>query len=51
MGYVDNGGGVTLSAADGGNVSAWFDSNVANLQAAAFGLEAVGPLNKFQGLR
>ena len=42
----DNGGGVTLSAADGRNVSAWFDSNVANLQAAAFGLERSGTVKQ-----
>ncbi len=38
----DNGNGVTLSAADGRNVSVWFDSNVKDLSAASFGLGKAG---------
>ena len=35
----DNGAGITLTADDGRNVSAWFDASVRNLRAAAFGLK------------
>jgi len=38
----DNGAGITLTADDGRNVSAWFDASVRNLRAAAFGLERSG---------
>ena len=31
----DNGAGITLTADDGRNVSAWFDASVRNLRAAA----------------
>ncbi len=35
----NNGGGVTLTSADGRNVSAWFNADVPGLSAASFGLD------------
>ena len=37
---VNNGNGVTLTAADGRNVSVWFDSSIPGLAPSSFGLSA-----------